>query len=258
MRLSQIALVGAGLVAVLPAVLSADNLTVGTAANYVPGQGWATVTSAAAQGQRFYKFTVVPGRSYCAETAMADDGHDITDTQLLLLNSAQTTLANNDDIDTEPSDGAGSMFHGASRVCWIAPSGETVEYVAIKDFGGAVPRRFRVSDTSLWSPWFFSGNGFEAFILIKNTTNEARTLAVSLYGASGAQTGSTATVTIPANGSQNFQVSAAPFSLSSATGTVQISHTAAPGGIVATVTSLSFASGVSFDAAASPRQDFRQ
>jgi hypothetical protein len=39
---------------------------------------------------------------------------------------------------------------------------------------------------------------------------------------------------------------------------VQISHTAAPGGLVASVTSLSFGSGVSFDVAASPRQDFRQ
>jgi hypothetical protein len=45
--------------------------------------------------------------------------------------------------------------------------------------------------------------------------------------------------------------------LTSASGSVQIAHTAPPGGLIANVTSLSFASGVSFDTPASPRQDFR-
>jgi hypothetical protein len=39
---------------------------------------------------------------------------------------------------------------------------------------------------------------------------------------------------------------------------VAIASDAAPGGLVASVTSLNFGAGVSFDVAASPRQDWRQ
>jgi hypothetical protein len=191
---------------------------------------------------------------------MADFGNDNTDTGLQLFNTGQFSIGFSDDAGTEPSDvgdGAAGVEHGASRLCWIASLGETKGYLRLWDYDAAVDRRFRITDTSLWAPWFFSGSGFEAFILIKNTTNQSRQVAVTLYNTAGTPTG-TATATIPANGSLNYQVSGAPFSLPLATGTVQISHDAAPGGLVAGVTSLSFGSGVSFDVAASPRQDFRQ
>ena len=32
----------------------------------------------------------------------------------------------------------------------------------------------RAVETTLFCPWFISGNGFEAFILTRNTTNTAR------------------------------------------------------------------------------------
>jgi len=264
MKVSRVALFGCALLTLSAPASFADNLTIGTAANYVIGQGWVTTTAVISTGPgtggRYYKFGVVPGRSYCAETAMADFGNDDTDTGLGLYSSAQFLIGFSDDAGTEPSDvgeGGAGFEHGASRICWIANVGETKGYLRLFDYASAVDRRVRITDTSLWAPWFFSGSGFEAFILIKNTTNQSRTAVVTLYSTAGIPLGS-ASATIPANGSLNYQVSAAPFALASATGTVQISHTAAPGGLVASVTSLSFASGVSFDVAASPRQDFRQ
>lgn len=263
MKLSRVALFGGALLTLSAPASFADNLTIGTAANYVIGQGWVTTTAVmsvpAGTDGRYYKFGVVPQRSYCAETATADFGNDDTDTGLGLYNSAQSLIGFSDDAGTEPSDAGdgGASGHGASRICWIANLGETKEYLRLFDYVSAVDRRFRIADTSLWAPWFFSGSGFEAFILIKNTTNQPRTAVVTLYSTAGIPLGSASAV-IPANGSLNYQVSGAPFALASATGTVQISHNAAPGGLVASVTSLSFGNGVSFDVAASPRQDFRQ
>ena len=117
--------------------------------------------------------------------------------------------------------------------------------------------RVRVVDTTVFCPWFFSGNGFEAFILIKNTTGTTRSATVRLSSPSGTTLG-TQSGTAPANGSYNLQVSAAPptgFGLSSASGGVYIAHNGPPGSLVVNVTSLSFVLGVSFDTPASPRQD---
>lgn len=260
MKINALAFLGAGLVALLPAVSSADNLTIANAGQYVVGQGWITMAANAVTG-RFYQFGVVPGRSYCAETAAGDLSTDNVDTTIYLYDTSQMNFAANDDNTLEPTaalaTGAGGPF-GPSRACWIAAPGETTEYLQVLDAtGGGVPRRIRVSDTSLWAPWFFSGNGFEAFLLIQNTTNQDLTVAVTLRQTNGTPNGATQTATIPANGDANFQLSAAPFFLSAATGNVQISHTGAPGALLATVTSISFGNGVSFDVPASPRQDYR-
>ena len=72
--------------------------------------------------------------------------------------------------------------------------------------------RLRVVDTTLFCPGLgplFSGSGFESFILIKATTAVTHTAKVTLTAASGATLG-TQTGTVPANGSYNLQVSAAP------------------------------------------------
>jgi hypothetical protein len=114
-------------------------------------------------------------------------------------------------------------------------------------------------DTTLFCPWFFSGDGFEAFVLIKNTTGTAHNATVTLIGISGATLG-TQSGTAPANGSYNLQVSFAPptgFGLGTAHGGVSIAHDGPPGSMIANVTSLGFSSGVSFDTPASPRPDFR-
>ena len=68
--------------------------------------------------------------------------------------------------------------------------------------------RIRIIDTTLFCPWFFSGSGFEAFVLVKNTTNTARAATVTLYSPTGVSLG-TQSGMAPINGSYNLQVSAA-------------------------------------------------
>jgi hypothetical protein len=82
---------------------------------------------------------------------------------------------------------------------------------------------------------------------------------VQLVSPAGAILG-TQSGTAPANGSYTLLVSAPPpagFGLASGTGSVSIAHDGPPGALIVGVTSLSFATGASLDAQASPRPDFR-
>ena len=184
-----------------------------------------------------------------------------------------TNIAAEDDYTLEPGN---TLYVTPGRVCYIADE-NSVHYARLSNnFLGPATRnyRWRVEDTTLFCPWFFSGGGFEAFVLIRNTTNFGVKATVSLRNTAGVIIG-TRTGVVPANGSFNLQVSAAPpngFGIATANGSVEIAYGAnlpfaagfnngwtagAPGAIVANVKSLSFGQGVSFDTPATPRQDWR-
>jgi hypothetical protein len=180
----------------------------------------------------------------------------VRDTVVTVYRADGTTiLGGSDDANDEPS---ATLL---SRFCYVPTVTEAnFANVTLGGSGTAGGFRFRVVETTLFCPWFFSGSGFEAFILVKNTTGAAHTATVTLSSPSGATVGSPRTGTAPANGSFNLQVSASPptgFGLASANGGVIIAHDGPPGSLIANVTSLSFTSGVSFDTPAAPRQDPR-
>jgi len=242
--------------ALAPAVLHADNLTVGTATEYVVGQGW--MFANAPTGGRWYAIGVVAGRSYCAETAVNDFSNVNPDTGILVkAQNTTTTLFDGDEYPSEPS--ADQSNFGPTRSCWISPVTDTRAYLELYDFNLSENVRFRVTDTSIWCPWFVSGSPYTAFVLMKNTTNHAWTVNTTLYTPAGAVIGVTQSTTIPANGSIVYQLDAAPFSLPAGTaGTIQVSHNGPPGAIVANATTISFSAGVSFDTPFSARADYRQ
>jgi hypothetical protein len=205
----------------------------------------------------WFRYRVRAGRSYCVEVDNGAADTSIRDPFLAVYHAdASTFIGQNDDIDGDEPGG-----HFLSRVCYIATATEDnlalVSATAANIAGGF---RLRVVDTTLFCPWFFSGSGFEAFVLIKNTTSTPHTARVTLSSPSGVAVSSPATGSVPGNGSYNLQVSAPPptgFGLASANGGVFIAHDGPPGSLIANVTSLSFSSGVSFDTPAAPRQDFR-
>jgi len=251
---------------VLIATTAAAQTTQATAANYVIGQGWVKYLAPGdGHGLKWYRFGVFAGRSYCLENVPSDFLSDPADTFSVVQRGTSgggAQLGFNDQMNTEP--GAITAATGVtqpSRVCWVAPATEDeFAYLFTQEAGVSFERKFRIVDTTLFSPWFFSASGFEAFILIKNTTAQAIIAYVTLYSATGVALGAQS-ASVPANGSYNLQVSAAPpsgFSLNSHSGTVQIAHTGANGALFASVTSLNFSSGVSFDAPVSPRLDGQQ
>jgi len=278
--------VGLGLLCLvlIPLSVQAQNNTAGTASTYALNQGWINVNMGAAPNtQRWYAYSVVAGRSYCAEGSAeltpTNTGSSSYDGETAVFRADGTTqIGKVDDVVAEPGGtGGGALFatFNPGRVCYIAPASET-NFMRVGSLGlgtSTTSFRWRVVETTLFCPWFFSGSGFEAFILIKNTTGTAISATVTLRDPTGATLG-TQTGTVPANGSFNLQVSAAPptgFGLPSASGNVTIAFgptvtnpsgynnfmsSGAPGALIANVTSLSFGQGVSFDTPAAPRQDW--
>lgn len=251
-KLSRVAL-GAGLLVLLAVSAHADTIP-----QYVVGQGWITINSTFAT--HTYRIGVVLGRSYCAETAVADFGLDAAISGLKVGDhNFNTIVPFRDSYASEPSADISPGSFGPSRVCWISHVAEgPVNYVVENDISAdGVPRKFRVVDTTLWCPWFFSGSGFEAFVLIKNTTNIPLHLWVELRNPAGTYIGTPYQgFLIPADGSVNFQLSGPPFNQTNASGAILISHDGPPGALVANTTSLSFGQGVSFDTPFSSRVDF--
>jgi hypothetical protein len=243
----------------VPLVASAQNTSFGTAASLaISGKGKNQFYNNAGNANTFYRWFAVAGRSYCVETEGAEFERTSIDTVMSVFRQDTTTLiGTNDDADC----GTECPSFLASRVCYIAAATE-INFAQVVPFAGSATSVFyqiRVVESSLYSPWFFSGSGFEAFILIKNNSQTARNTVVTLYNTAGGVVGTSALLAIPANGSRNFQVSAAApagFGLASATGTVRISSDSPLGGLSANVTSLSFGGGISFDTPATPRQDW--
>jgi hypothetical protein len=275
--------VGLGLTCLMALPLSAraQNNTPATASIYQTNQGWINVsTGAAPNTERWYRYGVVAGRSYCAEGAAevtpTATGPSSYDGETSVFRADGTTLIGRaNDAITEPGNsdtGGVAVPPNPGRVCYVAPATE-VNFIRVGNVGlGATPTAYqwRVVETTQFCPWFFSGSGFEAFILIRNTTSTDVSATVTLRDTAGTVLG-TQTGTVPANGSFNLQVSAPPpvgFGLASASGNVTIAYgptvggningvsSGAPGALIANVTSLSFGQGVSFDTPAGPRQDW--
>ena len=268
---------GAILVLLAPSAAQAQNNTASTAASYVVNEGWINVDMGAMpNNQRWYAYSVVGGRSYCAEGRSNRTPTGSNDGETSVFRADGTTLIGRADNNRqEPGGGADlAATDNPGRVCYIAPVSEK-NFMRVGNVGLAGTVRsyqWRVVETTQFCPWFFSGNGFEAFILIKNTTNAPILATVNLRNTAGSVIG-TQTGTVPANGSLNFQVSdPAGFNLASASGSVEIAYgtdaafgtddnaqgRGGPGGLIANVSSLSFTGGVSFDTPAAPRQDFQR
>lgn len=247
-----------GAMMLVPAAVFAQNTSFATASTLtISGHGQYHVTDTTTNLDTFYMWRVVAGRSYCIETENQEFEQSNVATGLTVFRADTTTVIGTNvfaDVPEFPN-------FSNSRVCYIAPVTERNYVQVTRNAASSTTSAFyriRVVESSVYSPWFFSGSGFEAFILIKNNTGIARTLTVTLFSTGGAILG-TQTGMLPANGSLNLQVSAAPpagFGLASASGGVRITGDAPLGSITANVTSLSFGSGVSFDTPAVPRPDW--
>jgi len=261
----------------VPLTASAQNNTSATAVGYKAGEGWINVNiGAAPNNQRWYAYQVFLGRSYCVEGIAEETPTLDYDGETTVFRSNGTTVVGqSDDAFTEPDMGT----FNPGRVCYISDE-NSVHFARVGNLGlSATPvrtYRWRVEDTTLFCPWFFSGSGFEAFILIRNSAATPVKVTVRLRNTAGVIVGTPQSTTVAANASFNLQVSAPPptgFGLAAASGSVEIAYgspnafntlpydtnwsAGAPGTLTANVTSLSFGQGVSFDTPANPRQDWR-
>ena len=109
---------------------------------------------------------------------------------------------------------------------------------------------------TLHSPYWFIGSSYNSCVLLKNTSSTSINVTPTIYYQGGSYTVTSAPAgagwndfpTIPAHQARFFTVSGYRSYLNGAKyGGMELSHTGAPGSLVATTTTLSGKTGLSFD-----------
>jgi hypothetical protein len=234
------------------ALFAQANITSATAANVPWGQTFNSAVSGTSQF--WYRLHIEQPRSYCVETAQPTQlvyADKFIDTILdVFADDGTTLIVHNDDTSQEPYN------YNFSRACFVAPFGAGDIKVKLTNFSGgdASTLRIRFLETTLFCPWFFVAGDYNAFSLIKNTSDAALNgIVVTWNGLNGVQAGTT-TVNIPANGTAILNardfVNPATFS----NGSITIAHPGSPEQIVGSTTTLSGTTGLGFDAVFTQRE----
>jgi hypothetical protein len=208
------------------------------------GQEHAVFIDDGTNNQKWFRYELRAGRSYCVEAGAGESQSsdiDATDDTIVTVyqSDATTVIASQDDTVAEPD-----SFRG-SRVCFIAPG--TTTFVRLTDFaGGTYTYRMRLVETTLFASWFFIGGDYNAFSLLRNTTTTTINYTMTWRNSAGTVVATTSG-TVPPNG--GIGINARTFVNAAVTinGTVEIVHTASPEGLVGQVTSLSSTTGLGFD-----------
>ncbi len=239
---------------------SAQNTLTGSSYGYMVGQGPINIyigNTGGADTERWYTTALVQGKSYCLETFRGNSEYNIdNDLTIQLIRASDSTVLNTFNyVAGDPDLGSNSRW---TRGCLIAAV--TQQYYVRLFKTGCCPARtgnvqFRIVDTTLHAPWWFvnSGQAYDAFIELANTTTIAVSATVTVRSPAGTVVG-TQTASVPAGG--NMAVSVASLG-ASGSGSAQIAHNGPPGAIVGNITTLSAASGLSFDSPFDMRQGFK-
>jgi hypothetical protein len=244
-RSSALVLMMSGL---LPLAAAAQNTTVSTALAIGIGQEpvWLTLPDGTSPA-RWYTADVSQGRSYCVETGLApSSNYWMADTRLTIFAAdGSTQLGTNDQADTEPA-----LTRG-SRVCWISP-GHGWFFAKVEGSGAQGPSvvrnvTLRAVETTMWSPWFFQAGDYNAFVLMRNTTELPVNFTVTWHNAAGVQVGTySGTAAAHAGVALNSRVYVSNPETNSA-GTVDVAHDGSPEALVGQVTTISGSTGINFD-----------
>jgi hypothetical protein len=235
------------MVLLVPHLALAQGTTSGTAQQDVfIGQTYTAFIDDAAQNQKWFRYELRAGRSYCVEAGShetgVNDANRLADPILTVYASNGTTvIITVDDTGQEPD-----SFRGA-RACFIANATSTF-FVRLTDFSaGTYNYQVRLVETTMWASWFFIGGDYNSFALIRNTTTASISYTITWRSPSGTIVGTTSG-TVGANAA--LGLNARSFIASPATnfnGTVELVHTASPEGLVGQVTSLSASTGLGYD-----------
>jgi hypothetical protein len=227
----------------LPATVHAQNTSFGSAVHLLVGQSPVRVTLPTATPVRFYDAVVVGQRSYCAEASGSENEINPTDPTLTVYAADQTTTLGSDTGTTVEPKGL-----TASRVCFIAPASGLI-YIRIQPESGFEDREYtlRIVETTLYTNWFFVGDDYSSFTLIRNTTNTPVSYKIFWRNLAGGGLGVPQLGSIPANGVAALDARAISQAIAAISGSVEIAHTGSPEALIGTQTTLSGGTGLSFD-----------
>jgi len=217
-------------------------------------------------GDRWYYIGLIQGRSYCVITSPRQfdiDTATVDTYTRVYSDSAGTVLFQAaDDSFNDPS----AAFYSRNCFVWTPASNQFARLqVSLCCSNPGVPPtttryfRTRLVDTTISSPWFYAdtGQGYQGYVELGNTTSQSVNVTVTIRASNGAVIGTPQTRSIPAFG--NLLLNARTdfgTTITAAGGSVHAAHNGAPGAIVGNVTSLSAATGLSFDSPMTRRQNW--
>lgn len=208
----------------------------------------------AASGSGFYKVAVVAGRSYAimAWAPYQDAGVSAVslDTAFYTDSACTVLAATVDQTDREPSLSAGN--HNGDAVSIIPTFTGTLYVRAINNVATAYYVNTVVMETSLFSPWWFTGGTNQAYVELRNNMTNSTTGTLTFYASNGVVCG-TSNFSLAGNGNTAVLINGVGTCVGSIFGSAQVAFQGQPGGMAANITTLDVPNGTSFDSPFTPR-----
>jgi hypothetical protein len=224
---------------------NADFLFLGERAQY----------SIASTGSLFFKTRVTAKRSYAVLAwgpfqDVSEGGVDLTVT-LYSDNSCTTQADGADATDFEPLV-SGIIGHTSDQDSLIPPADGVVYIQVANNVGGPYLIHVLIIETTLFSPWWFTGGTNQAYVEVRNNMNEGTTAQVTLYRPNGTVCG-TSNLPVDGNGNAAIAINNVGTCAAALSGSAQIAFAGMPGGMTANTTTLDVVNGTSFDSPFTPR-----
>ena len=186
------------------------------------------LTLADSSGAAWFAVDAVGGRSYCAELAPGPF-EDVAATPT---------------VEVLNDNGAQVLGASATRVCSVAPISETLLVRVSQTDGSSRRYTLAVRESTLWANWFFTAASYSSFTILRNTTASPVTATITWQSEAGeAVATETAVLAAGAVYSRDART-AAPGTVA---GSVEVGHNGDPQALVGSQTTLTAATGLSFD-----------
>ncbi len=252
-RSVRIGLVVLAALAFLPSTALADNTTCLNADFLF--MGVARSQSIAAATPRYYKVRIVAGRSYSvyswapfqdASEGGADIDHVLySDLTCSVVATTQSTIAKEPNTDVS--------FHSGDNDT-IIPTFSGTLWIKVSNLIGASTYTIytAVQETTIFSPWWFTGGSNNAFAEIKNATDASIAYTLTAHVLGGATCG-TSSGSLAANGNVAINIKDVGTCAATGSGSADVAFQGPPGAVVGNITTLDGTTGLSFDAPFSAR-----
>jgi hypothetical protein len=229
----------------LPGCSVADFVLLGERAQY----------DVAANNSIFLKTRVVSGRSYHVMAwgpfGGGTNGEDDIDISVGLFTDATCTTPAQTVSTTAFEPEPNAPGHVGAQASLI-PTATGPLYIQVhNNTASAAPLQAIIVETTLFSPWWFTGGTNQAFIEVTNNMDTATTAVVTVRKADGSTCG-TSNVPLAAGGNAAVSVKALG-TCANASGSAQIAFNGTPGGLTANTTTIDGIQGTSFDSPFVPR-----
>lgn len=243
----KFALLSLFILACLSPSLAAAQTTLNTALVGVLGQG--RLLPIGGTGVSYVRFTLTANRSYYAVCWSHQNTDQAVKCNVDWRDGSDVSVSVTNEM--EPFQSPFTTYAGDGDSYLPTVSGSY--YVRVSNTSAlAYTMDLMVIENTLFSPWYYvlPASGYDSFVQVRNNTAQVISVTLRAYDNSGNIVG-THTQSIAGNGVALVQVSS--FVPSGGAGSLSLTFAGPPGSVAANSTTLSGATGLSFDAPFTPR-----